>query len=252
MSHSRHLKHGCRRHCDTLARGGPSRVVQLAPAARQRGVALVIGLVFLLITTLMALTAMSGVVMQERMAGNLRNASIAQAGAESAVRAGENWLREFLSRGDQLLGDCQARDGVFRRDQTVRNASNVQTCMKISSVEALRSATNWSETPGAGVRQYPTTLLGGDYSDPDGAGMARRPQYVIENLGPLRPPNTGQGGEWDAAGSYAGGGDAMVYRITGRSTGSTENVIRVAETFFVGYVGGGTTPTPPPPPPPTP
>ena len=212
-----------------------------ATATRQRGVALVVGLVFLLITTLMAMTAMSGVVMQERMAGNLRNASIAEAGANSALRARENWLRTFLSRGDQLLGDCQARDGVFRRDQTVADGA----CMRIASVEALRSEKTWSDSPGIGVEDYPASLIGDELTSPDGAGMAKRPQYVIENLGPLRPPGSGLGGEWDAPGSYAEGGTAMVYRITGRSTGSSENVLRVAESFFVGYVGGGAI-TPPP------
>lgn len=209
--------------------------------SRQRGVALVVGLVFLLITTLIAITAMSGVVMQERMAGNLRNASIAEAGADSALRAGENWLRSFLSRGDQLLGDCQARDGVFRRDQTVADGA----CVRIATVENIRSANTWSDSPGAGVLFYPTDLIGDELTSPDGAGMAKRPQFVIENLGPMRPAGSGLGGEWDAPGSYAEGGSAMVYRITGRSTGSSENVIRVAESFFVGYVGGGTT-TPPP------
>ena len=214
---------------------------QVAIVVRQRGVALVVGLIFLLITSLMAITAMSGVIMQERMAGNLRNASIAEAGADSALRAGENWLRTFLSRGEQLLGDCQARDGVFRRDQTVAN----NACVKIPSVESIRSAKTWSDSPGAGVHSYPATLIGDELSSPDGAGMAKRPQFVIENLGPLRPPGSGLGGEWDAPGNYADGGTAMVYRITGRSTGSSENVLRVAESFFVGYVGGGTT-TPPP------
>lgn len=210
-------------------------------AARQRGVALVVGLIFLLITSLMAITAMSGVVMQERMAGNLRNASIAQAGADSALRAGENWLRTFLSRGDQLLGDCQARDGVFRRDQTVAGGA----CVRIATVENLRSANTWSDSPGTGVQSYPDGLIGDDaLTSPDGAGMAKRPQFVIENLGPLRPAGSGLGGEWEAPGSYAEGGTAQVYRITGRSTGSSVNVLRIAESFFIGYVGGGTT-TPP-------
>jgi type IV pilus assembly protein PilX len=212
-------------------------------------VALVVGLIFLLITTLMAITAMSGVVMQERMAGNLRNASIAQAGADSAVRAGENWLRSFHSRGEQLGGNCTALDGVFRRDVTVTeeiDGDTVQACIRIPSVEALRNANTWSDAPGAGVHQYPAELIGdGQLSNPEAAGMARRPQFVIENLGPLRPTGSGSGGEWDSPGSYAEGGAAMVYRVTGRSTGATENVIRVAESFYVGYVGGAdTAPTP--------
>lgn len=202
--------------------------------SRQRGVALVVGLVFLLITTLMAVTAMSGVVMQERMAGNSRNVSIATGGSESALRAAEVYLMNLISRGDQVMGNCDGSlDGVYNRDD--------MACGSFTAVEQFRSATSWlSSTPGA--RNYPGSLIGADeLSDPDGAGMARRPQFLIEHMGDLNPPV----GEWGRGGTYAGGttgGDAMparAYRLSSRSTGSSVTVVRGSESTFAAFVGGG-------------
>lgn len=62
------------------------------PGRSQRGSALVISLVFLVVMTLIAVGAMRDTTLQERMAGNLRDRSLAFQAAEAALREGENWL----------------------------------------------------------------------------------------------------------------------------------------------------------------
>ncbi len=62
------------------------------PHLRQQGSALVISLVFLVVMTLIAVGAMRDTTLQERMAGNLRDRSLAFQAAEGALREGENWL----------------------------------------------------------------------------------------------------------------------------------------------------------------
>ena len=59
--------------------------------ARQRGAVLFVSLVFLVLITLLALTAASTSVMQERMTGGLRNGQLALMGSESTARSVE-WL----------------------------------------------------------------------------------------------------------------------------------------------------------------
>lgn len=201
---------------------------------RQRGVALVVGLIFLLITTLMALTAMSGVIMQERMAGNLKNVSVAQAGAESALRAGENWLRAYYltSAGNQALGNSTASLGVYGRD----------TDAPIPFVDSFRTAKTWSDTPGGAVTAYPTNLISdSQLGSADGANLAARPQYLIEDLSPLRPPGARakESGADDSYGGYQPSGDcaARIFRITARSTGTTRNVMRVVESSYSACTG---------------
>ena len=56
---------------------------------RQVGVALITGLIFLVMLTLIAISAMQSTTLEERMAGNARSRALAFEGAEAAVRAAE-------------------------------------------------------------------------------------------------------------------------------------------------------------------
>lgn len=64
----------------------------------QRGAALVISLVFLLLLTLFAITAVNTSTLEEKMAGNIRDAHIAFQSTESALRAAEAWLNTLTAR----------------------------------------------------------------------------------------------------------------------------------------------------------
>ena len=63
------------------------------PAYLQRGVALLIALIFLVILTLLGLTAMQSSVLEEKMAGNLRDRAIAMDAAYAALRDFERDIR---------------------------------------------------------------------------------------------------------------------------------------------------------------
>jgi len=74
-------------------------------AHRQRGVALVVALVLLLVATLIGLAASRGTMLQERMSGNTFDRSLAFQRAESALRAAEaaisaNWQIATLNGVD--------------------------------------------------------------------------------------------------------------------------------------------------------
>jgi type IV pilus assembly protein PilX len=60
--------------------------------ARQRGMALIVSLILLLVLTLLGLAAMQNTSLEERMAGNLWAENRAFQAAESSLRVGENWL----------------------------------------------------------------------------------------------------------------------------------------------------------------
>lgn len=82
----------------------------------QRGSALAIALIFLLLMTLLGVSAMQGSNMQERMAGNLRDRNMAFQSAEAALRAGETWLltlaNQNIADGNTLLPDPLAWEGT--------------------------------------------------------------------------------------------------------------------------------------------
>lgn len=59
------------------------------PPRRQRGVALIVSLVLLVVITLLGVASLRGVVLEERMASNQYDRSIAFQAAEAALREGE-------------------------------------------------------------------------------------------------------------------------------------------------------------------
>jgi type IV pilus assembly protein PilX len=60
--------------------------------SRQRGVVLIISLIFLVLLTIIGVTAMQTTLLQERMAGNMRDLNLAFQATEASLRAGETWL----------------------------------------------------------------------------------------------------------------------------------------------------------------
>jgi len=59
---------------------------------KQRGAILVVALIFLVVMTMLILASIRGTVMQERMASNLYDRSLAFQAAEAALRAGEAFV----------------------------------------------------------------------------------------------------------------------------------------------------------------
>jgi type IV pilus assembly protein PilX len=78
---------------------------------RQDGAVLVVGLIILVILTLLGVQAMRSNVLQERMAGNMRERNLAFQAAESALRLGEA-SGPFDSANADLAGDLSNWDGT--------------------------------------------------------------------------------------------------------------------------------------------
>jgi len=72
--------------------------------SRQQGAALFISLMFLIILTLIGLSAANVGILQERMAGNVRQSNIAFQRAEAGLRAIEQRVKLIADGGDGGLG----------------------------------------------------------------------------------------------------------------------------------------------------
>lgn len=59
---------------------------------KQRGVALITGLIFMVVLTLLVVAAMRTAILEEKMAGNARDINLAFQSGEAALRAGEQVL----------------------------------------------------------------------------------------------------------------------------------------------------------------
>lgn len=214
---------------------------------RQSGAALFVALVFLLLLTLLALTAAGTSVLQERMTGGLRNAQLGLMGSESALRYGESYLWGLAGRTNaakRLLFYCGAggkvgEDGVgcFAR---VYGGIDPR-------VDRFRSRPGYRPGGGeANVAKIDVTGLSGDEQT---ANLASRPVYIVEDVGEFRPPNDPVGDRTGAqAGMTQGKGGASdpqalrIYRITARSDGGNTSVQRVSESTFVALIPKGFSP----------
>lgn len=209
------------------------RPIHLLPR-RQRGATLVVGLLFLVLMTLVATVAMRQSITQERMAGGLRNYSLARNGAESAARQAERSLFDYYltSNGAVLVGDAIASQGVHM----------------IGGVASYR--TDRALDGGVGPStQFDSSIH--DFTDTSAmatAALAAQPEFAIEDLGRVRPPGAGPQGEGGATGkenyegsgggSPAGNSDIRMYRVTAKSTGGLDTVTRTVETSYAGRAKG--------------
>ena len=207
-------------------------------AHAQRGAALFVALVFLIILAVLGLVAASNSVLQERMTGGMRNRQLAMFGVESAVRGGEMAIytaassANFSTGGDAMppCGGTLTGNCVYKRN--INTSARTGTANDV--VRQFRGNRTWNATLESGARLYGPSLssLAGDLKT---ASIANQPRFIIEDLGR------------DTAGKFgnAGGakldepGDPMarnLYRITARSQGgSPKAAVRIAESVYSAY-----------------
>jgi len=81
-------------------------------AMRQRGMTLVVSLIFLLILTILGVTAVNTSTLQQKMAGNMRDADMALQVAETGLRGGEARLMALYASG-KPAADATGSSGVW-------------------------------------------------------------------------------------------------------------------------------------------
>jgi type IV pilus assembly protein PilX len=118
------------------------------PSTSERGAALIVSLVFLLIMTILGVTAIRNTTLEERMAGNLRDSNLAFQAAEAALREGEQLLTQAT------IPPFNGADGLLQMQD---HAGQAQF---------------WSGYAWGGSSREAAAVN----------GVAARPRYVIEEL----------------------------------------------------------------------
>lgn len=121
----------------------------------QRGTVLVVALVFLVIMTLLGVGAMQSSVLEERMAGNLRDDRVSFESAEAGLRAGEQELRD---NGSSL--DFDGTGGLYHHAD-----EDAPDPLEFTDAESLAVGFTLD-------------------------GVASQPRYFMEKLPPVTPPGT--------------------------------------------------------------
>jgi type IV pilus assembly protein PilX len=85
----------------------PQMLFQLT-IQRQQGAALIVSLIVLMVMTMIGISSMQSTTMEEKMAGNMRDQSVAFQNAEIALRTGEDYL------GSPILPAFNGSDGLYQ------------------------------------------------------------------------------------------------------------------------------------------
>ena len=202
-------------------------------ARSQRGLVLVVALIFLILLTVLAIGASGRSLLQERMAGGLRNAQQAVMSADSAVRGAEWRLWTSTSKvGGRLhclAGSLSTDDGctVYAPGNPPYTATGPVT--QFLSSQAWVSGVGITYKGPGGKTDYTSS---GSYPT---AKLAQNPVYIIEDMGRELAPGTGPQHESGATGPMNNGPGQVnthVYRITARATGGNANSVRVVQSTF--------------------
>lgn len=193
-------------------------------ARAHRGAVLFVALVFLVLLTLLALTATSTSILQEKMTGGMRNRQLGFMGAESALRGGEAHLWSLSFDASQPLPPCV-------ESATVMCVHRPGSSGLLSPVaQEFRTSKTWIDS-GIGVSTYAHDLT--ELSDSaETANLSSQPVFLIENLGPDVPPSAGQTGGSVFQETTTLAGKHELYRITARSHGGTDAVVRAVESVY--------------------
>lgn len=203
--------------------------------ARERGVILLVALIFLILLTLLAIGASSGSLLQQRMVSATRSAQLATLSADTALRGAEwNIWSAAMVVGTPFncgTGAIDAGTGCVRYDleSTPYGPTGAVTLFRTGNNAWLATGIAYAGPNGAG-------FTAAEY-DPDVASpnVADNPRYIIEDMGRVKPPGAGPQHESGDTGPNNGGVGQIaleMYRITARATGGNKNTVRVVQSTF--------------------
>jgi type IV pilus assembly protein PilX len=196
----------------------------------QSGFALLMALIFLLLLSMLGIVASQHSLLQERMAGSLRNAQQARMSAETALRGVEYKLWSLASQPGARL-HCE-ENTISRDDGCVIYHPYSAPYAASGAVTRFQTATGWIPDIGATYKGPAGSGYQGD-AEQSAAALAKNPVYIIEDLGKEHPPGVGALHESGNTGpNNAEQTDIHIYRITARATGGNANAVSVVQSTF--------------------
>lgn len=155
--------------------------------SNQKGSALAVSLVILLVMTILGVNSMSSIVLEERMAGHLRQSMVASQATQAALRVAETWINNNVDSINDLTQFRNATQGLYSPHT---GSPLLTTPFDVADDAGWTNAANNS---------IAVNLQAIDLGNVKGAGdlVGRNPRYIIEYLGqtgssptfdPTQPP----------------------------------------------------------------
>ncbi|CAA0114932.1 pilus assembly PilX family protein [Zhongshania aliphaticivorans] len=175
-----------------------SSLIKLVHIQSQRGAALIVSLIFLLILTIVSAASMQSATLQERMAGNAKDINLAFQAAEAALREAEAQLSQIN------IGSFNGSNGLYL---SCADPTDTRTaCIEPDWLD--HSATGWKAVPNSPI-----------------TNASRQPEYVIEELSNVADPNAALDSDRPVA-------TLGYYLITARGFGASDRSMVVLSTTF--------------------
>ena len=184
--------------------------------ARQCGMSLFPALMFLLVLSVIGVSAMNSTLMQEKMVSNTKDLNIAFQAAEAGLRDAEADVSKNIDTSSVFTSSCT--NGLCTPPSTWATPSSAD----------ISKAIDWSNT---GL----TRAYGAQTAAPTLPTVAAQPQYVIERLSPPpglpASPGSSVGLGCGAACVHSGG---FAYRLTVLATGVRPETRVVLQSTYIG------------------
>lgn len=192
-------------------------IVRPVPRHLQQGASLVVGLIFLVAVTLLGVIAMKNTVLQERMAGSVRDRSLAFQAAEAALRDAKLDLLNLRSGGNF----CAPADGCHPNNPIQLESGFTANCALGRCYDNPGDGLGYGGVAGqTAVDAFPLDAAGIEYGRYTGAtpvaAVAAQPRYLIEAFVDANGLNQPKG----------------YYRITARAVGANLNTVVVLQEVF--------------------
>ena len=186
-----------------LTRQTAAQPGKLVSPGKQSGAALITGLIFLVILTLLGFSASRGVIMQELIARNFRDQDLALQAAETALKDAENCIRNSTDGSTREVSTlCIGGGTLISKSQS--RADNIRTQ---NQDYWTANGTQYGQMTGASALELP---------------VSQPPRYVIALIDKSSNIN------FTAPAPYT-----YAYRITAWGTGINANTQKVVQSVFI-------------------
>lgn len=164
--------------------------------SKQNGMVIILGIIFLLILTILGITAMSSTVVTEKMSQNLREVTTAFGASESALSDGEQWIQNQTSPPSPVATCSTPPCNVWQLD---------------AAGTVYQNTSSWWQSQ---ARPFSTTI----------GNVSSQPRFVIEQFRFVPydlSPN-----------SLSTGRGYYYYRVSSRGVGATTNSLILLQSIY--------------------
>lgn len=176
--------------------------------AQQRGIALIVALLLLILISLVGLAAVRGTIMQQKMASNQYDREVAFQNSEAALRAA----------AQVVVADPKA--------------AFIRNCAPLGGAACLADPFSDPQRPANAIQAVKGGSAAGQFTV---SGIATgQPEFVVENMGTFQDPATIGLNQTANSTQYGGSGPGQsytFYRITARSGDPTKTGGRAVVTL---------------------